>query len=80
MKNFGSMPGDAEGLFEFSRKLCEGMSDFWRLLHQRADHLFSHLRLAFDQLHGGQHQGERIVNVMSHVGQLPIELVELIDV
>ena len=68
---------DAQRLLEFLREMLDFFQDFLRLLGQVIHHAVNHFRFAANQFQRGNHQGEMIVDVVSQVGKLPIQISHL---
>jgi hypothetical protein len=67
-----------EGLFELRRKLLQFRNNLRRLLRNRVEHFILHIRLEADQLQRRDHQRELVIDLMPHVRELAIELVNLL--
>ena len=72
-----SWTGDSKRTLEIGREFVQRLANFCGLLAQGRHHSLGHLRFVADQFEGGHNQRQIVVDVVTHDGQLAVQLVHL---
>ena len=69
----------SERLVELGGEFRDGLGNFRRLVGDGGHHTFGEMRFVLENIQAGDHEGEVIVNVVTKIRELLIQLGNLLD-